>query len=290
MESLYRRANGWMREWGRRLWPDFDERLAAIEATEVVNELGTGPEGFDPLVVGDLIAGGIWMYRDYFRVKVKGVENIPKGAALLICNHSGQLPIDGVMVGIAAFLEGDPPRYVRSMIEKWIPTLPFVSIFFSRLGQLVGTPENCLRLLERGEAVLVFPEGARGINKPFSKRYQLERFGLGFMRLALEAGVPIVPVAVVGAEEQYINVMNLDTVAKALGMPTMPVIPQAFIPILGWIPLPTRYYIEFGAPLSFEGDPDEEDEAVERKVASVKSEIQRMVDEGLERRGDAIFR
>src|ERR1041384_5291636 len=112
------------------------------------------------------------------------------------------------------------------MIKKFIPPLPFASYLFPRWGQIIGTPENCIRLLEDEEAILVFPEGTRGISKPFTRRYQLEDFGLGFMRLAMKTKSPIVPVAVVGAEEQFINVGNLDWLAKAVGAPVLPVVPQ----------------------------------------------------------------
>src|SRR5690606_11241352 len=133
----------------------------------------------------------------------------------------------------------------------------FVSTIFPRIGQVLGTPENARRLLRQGECIVVFPEGARGISKTFKERYRLKDFGLGFLRLALETGTPIVPVSVVGAEEQYISIANLERLGGLLGMPALPVIPQLFLgmPLL----LPTRYRISFGEPLRFEGDPDADD-------------------------------
>lgn len=143
-----------------------------------------------------------WLYRNYFRASAFGIENIPpSGRVIFVSNHSGQLPFDGLVIASAAFLEPPQPRLVRSMVEYFVPTVPFASYLLSRWGQITGTPENCRRLLSSDEAVLVFPEGARGISKPFSKRYQLADFGTGFMRLALEMQAPIVPVAVIGAEE-----------------------------------------------------------------------------------------
>ncbi|MDW8252149.1 MAG: 1-acyl-sn-glycerol-3-phosphate acyltransferase, partial [Myxococcales bacterium] len=147
---------------------------------------------------------------------------------------------------------------------------------------------NARRLLQNGEAVLVFPEGARGISKPFSQRYRMTEFGLGFLRLALETDTPIVPVAVVGAEEQYINLANLTSVAKLVGMPVFPLVPQWFIPGLQ-LPLPTRYHIFFGKPLRFEGDPDDDDAVIEEKVRVVKNTIQEMINQGLKMR-KSIFR
>jgi 1-acyl-sn-glycerol-3-phosphate acyltransferase len=162
-----------------------------------------------------------------------------------------------------------------------VQTLPFFSYIFARWGQITGTPENCRRLLEDEEAILVFPEGAKGISKPFTQRYQLQEFGLGFMRLALETGAPIVPIAVIGAEEQA-PAVNLKPIAKLLGAPAFPVIPAPpFFPIL---PYPVKYRIYFGDPQKFEGDPDDEDEVLEEKVRHVRNEIQSMIRLGLKER------
>jgi 1-acyl-sn-glycerol-3-phosphate acyltransferase len=201
----------------------------------------------------------------------------------LIGNHSGQLPIDALLIGASVFLDAEPPRIIRSMVEKWTQTLPFVATTFSRLGQVVGVPENARRLLEFGEMLLVFPEGARGISKSFSERYRLTDFGLGFMRLALETETPIVPVAVIGGEEQYISLGNLGGVAKAFGMPNFPLIPQFLVPG-GQMPLPTKYRIYFGEPMVFEGDPDDDDAVIEEKVNKVKATIQSMLNRGLKER------
>ncbi len=186
------------------------------------------------------------------------------------------------------FLDGEPPRMIRAMVEKWAHSLPFVSTFFSRVGQVVGVPENARRLLEMGEVLLVFPEGTRGISKPFARRYQLEEFGLGFMRLAIETDTPIVPVAVIGAEEQYINVGNLRWAARALGMPVFPVMPQLFVPG-GQMPLPTKYRLYFGEPMRFSGDPDDDDVVIEEKVWVVKQTIQSMLNRGLKERKGVFF-
>jgi 1-acyl-sn-glycerol-3-phosphate acyltransferase len=167
------------------------------------------------------------------------------------------------------------------MVEKWVPALPYVSTFMARVGQIVGTPENCRRLLESEEAILVFPEGVRGISKLWPQRYQLQEFGLGFMRLALETRTPIVPIAVVGAEEQAPALVDLKPVAKLLGFPAFPVTPTG-LPI----PLPTKYRIYYGDPLRFTGRPDDEDSELDKKVRTVKAAIQSMLHQGLkERRG-----
>jgi 1-acyl-sn-glycerol-3-phosphate acyltransferase len=169
------------------------------------------------------------------------------------------------------------------MLEKWAVGLPFVSLLFTRIGQVVGVPENATRLLAQGEALLVFPEGVRGISKTIDQRYQLTDFGLGFMRLAIETGTPIVPVAVVGGEEQYISVANVDGLAKLLRLPAFPIIPQLLFPG-GQFPLPTKYRIWFGEPMNFSGDPDDDDSIMEEKVWLVKQTIQSMLNRGLKER------
>lgn len=222
-----------------------------------------------------------WVHRRYFRCVVKGIANVPDGPVLIVANHSGQLPYDGVCIGAALFYDREPPRMVRAMIEKFIPSLPFVSYLFPRWGQILGEPENCRRVLAQGEAILVFPEGAKGISKPFTKRYQLEPFGLGFMRLALETKTPVVPVAVVGAEEQ-IPAFNLKPLARAFGWPSFPIMPvPPFLPI---VPFPTKYRIYFGEPMLFEGDHDDDDEVVRKHVRVVENAITSMIQVGLKER------
>ena len=223
-----------------------------------------------------------WMYRHYFRASAFGVENIPAiGRVLFVANHSGQLPWDAMAIGSACFLEPPQPRVVRSMVEYFVPTVPFASYLFSRWGQITGTPENCRRLLASDEAVLVFPEGARGISKPFSKRYQLAEFGKGFMRLALEMQAPIIPIAVIGAEEQA-PAINVKSLAKLFRMPSFPIVPYPpFVPLL---PLPVKYRVYFGEAMTFTGDADDDDEVLDEKVKTVKSRIQSMIQTGLRER------
>jgi 1-acyl-sn-glycerol-3-phosphate acyltransferase len=143
----------------------------------------------------------------------------------------------------------------------------------------VGTPENCRRLLAADEAILVFPEGVRGLNKPFRQRYQLQRFGAGFLRLALESGAPVVPIGVVGAEEQAPALFDLKPLAKLLSFPAFPITPTV-LPF----PLPSRYHIHVGAPMRFQGAPDEEDEALERMVAEVEAAVRALLARGLAER------
>ncbi len=258
--------------------PGTRERLEKL--TPPRNEYGVDPYGFDPDFAVAAVAPFLWLYRRYFRVQVHGIERVPaEGRVLLVPNHSGQLPFDAAMLGMSLLVEMDPPRFVRALVEKWVPTLPFVSSFYARLGQVVGTPENCRRLLAAEEAIMVFPEGVRGLNKPFRERYRLRDFGFGFLRLALEAQAPVVPVGIVGAEEQAPALADLKPLARLLAMPALPVTPTPFA-----LPLPTRYHIHFGEPMRFTGSPDDEDAVLAEKVDAVKRAVQELLDQGLRER------
>ena len=258
--------------------PGTRERLEQL--TPPRNEYGVDPYGFDIDYLQAAAAPVLWLYRKYFRVEAFGLENVPdEGRVLLVGNHSGQLPFDAAMVEMACLIDKDPPRAVRALVDKWVPTLPFVSTLFARCGQVVGTPENCRRLLAADEALLVFPEGTRGLNKPFSERYTLKDFGLGFLRLALESHAPIVPVGVVGAEEQAPGIFDLKPIANLFAFPHFPITPTV-LPF----PLPVRYRLWFGQPLRFDGSPDDEDAVLEAKVARVKGAVATQIALGLEQR------
>lgn len=260
------------------LGEDFNARLARVPLA--LGPSGVDPFGLDPQWAKYALGTVAFLHRRYFRSEVHGIENVPPGRVLLIANHSGQIPVDGALIGASMFMDAEPPRIVRAMVERWAVTLPFISLLFSRVGQVVGVPENAERLLEQGEALLVFPEGSRGISKTFDQRYKLTEFGLGFMRLAIETDTPIVPIAVIGGEEQYISVANVDALAKLFRMPAFPVLPQLLLPG-GQLPLPTKYRIYFGEPMTFRGDPDDDDAVIEEKVWLVKQTIQSMVNRGV---------
>jgi 1-acyl-sn-glycerol-3-phosphate acyltransferase len=260
--------------------PELEARLDRIPTR--LGPYGIDPFGFDPQFVKRIVGLAAWLYKSYFRCKTFGIDNVPDGRCFIVANHSGQLPFDAAMITAAVFLEREPPRYVRSMVERFVPRTPFVSMFLSRCGQILGTPENCRRLLEAEEGILVFPEGVRGLNKTWDERYRLQRFGQGFMRLALETNTPIVPAVVIGAEEQAPSFFNLRGLGRLLGVPALPVTPlHPLLPGLGLLPLPTRYRIHFGEPLRFTGDPNDDDDVMQVKVDQVKTAMQRMIDEGL---------
>jgi 1-acyl-sn-glycerol-3-phosphate acyltransferase len=265
--------------------PTITARIDALPRHNL-NELGVDPFGCDPEIVKLIAPFMMFLKERYFRVEAHGTNNIPAdGRFLLIGNHSGQLPFDAAMVGTTVLAEAPKPRLVRGMVERWSADLPFVSELFVRSGQIVGDPRVCARLLEAEEAVLVFPEGARGISKLFAQRYQLGDFGQGFMRLALQTRAPIVPFAVIGAEEQAPAIADIRPLARLLGLPAAPVIFPQMLPI----PLPTRYRIWFGEPMEFRGAVDDDDEVVAGHVKKVKHTIQRMVDYGLKKRTSVFF-
>lgn len=268
----------------RLLGADFEDRLQILSRRYELR--GGDPFGFDPEAVRQAALPSAFFHRTYFRTEVFDVDRVPAGRVILVANHSGQIPIDAAIIGCALFFDATPPRITRAMVDKWTATLPFVSTFFSRMGQVVGLPENARRLLEMEELLLVFPEGMRGISKPFRERYQLKDFGSGFMRLAMATNTPVVPLAVVGAEEQYVSFGSLGWAAKTLGMPVFPLVPQ--LALGAPLPLPTRYRLFFGEPMFFEGDPDDTKDVGE-KVFLVREAVQHILRRGLAQRR-SVFR
>lgn len=249
-----------------------------------LNEFGYDPWGLHP-ESAKLYFSLAKRISAYFRPEFHGLEHLPAGRVLIVPNHSGQLPFDGLVISVAALLRAEPPRLLRSMAERWVPTLPWVSEYFSRSGVVVGDPINCRNLLLEDNAILVFPEGTRGSGKVWRDRYRLRKFGRGFMRLALQTDTPIVPVALIGGEESIVSVHDARRLARLFGAPYVPVHPLA--PLLGplaYVPLPVKFHVWFGEPLRFTGPFDDEDAAIEAKVAIVERAVQRLIDDGLERR------
>lgn len=268
-----------------------DEQVAFIKR-RLNGEYSTDPFGMDPEVIAVVRPFVRFMYRTWWRVKAEGLENVPAtGRALLVANHSGVLPWDGAMIA-AAVAEDHPAqndRIVRSLHLHWFTTLPFVAPTLAAMGQVPGLPENAIRLLQNDELVCVFPEGLKGVGKLYKDRYKLARFGRGgFVQAALRAQAPIVPVAVVGAEEIYPMLANAQPIAKLLGMPYFPITP--FFPwlgVLGAIPLPTRWSITFCEPLPTDTyDPSEADDplTVLGLTELVRERIQATIDAKLAER------
>lgn len=191
------------------------------------------------------------LFRNYWRVDQTGLENVPaSGPVLFVCNHSGTLPMDALMVKTGVFEEKG--RHVRLLAADLALSLPLVGEFARKGGSTLACEEDALRLLGGGEAVAVFPEGFKGIGKPFRERYRLQRFGRGgFVEVALRARVPIVPVAIVGAEEIFPMLANVKPLARLFGFPYFPVTPTfPWLGPLGMIPLPSKWVIEYGEPIA----------------------------------------
>ncbi|MCX4818517.1 acyltransferase family protein [Streptomyces sp. NBC_01142] len=200
------------------------------------------------------------LYEKYFRVEVKGIENIPSdGGALVVANHSGTLPLDGLMLQVAVHDNHPADRHLRLLAADLVFMLPVVNELARKAGHTLACAEDAERLLQRGEVVGVMPEGFKGIGKPFSERYKLQRFGRGgFVSTALRAGAPIVPCSIVGAEEIYPMIGNAKTLARLLGFPYFPITPTfPWLGPLGAVPLPTKWTIQFGEPIPTDGYPPE---------------------------------
>ena len=193
-----------------------------------------------------------FLYDRWWRVKATGVENVPAhGRALLAANHAGILPWDATMMSVAIMREHPLPRYPRFLVLNWAFELPYVSMAIRKVGGVVASPHNALRLLEDDQLVAVFPEGVKGTGKPYSERYRLQRFGRGgFVELALRSGAPIVPVAVVGSEEIYPKLGEAPLLARLTGAPFFPLTPLfPWLGPAGAIPLPSKWRIEFCEPI-----------------------------------------
>ncbi|MDB5229154.1 MAG: acyltransferase family protein [Bacteroidota bacterium] len=217
-----------------------------------------------------------FLYESFFKVETFGLENVPtNGRCLIIPNHSGQLPFDGMLVGYSLLTNPNGARAPKAMVERFLPSVPFIGNWLSSVGAVIGDPINCERMLDNEEAIIVFPEGTRGSNKLYKHRYQLQRFGAGFMHLAMKHNAPIIPVAIIGMEESIRSYADIKPLAKLFGIPVMPLV----IPFI----FPSKVYIYFGKPIHFENDVYKEHEIKER-VEKVKSAISKLLKQGLEKR------
>lgn len=196
------------------------------------------------------------IYRDWFRVRMRGIEHVPAaGPALVVANHSGVLPLDAVMLQSGLYDEHPGHRNLRLLGADLVYAIPGLAELARKSGHARACPAEAGRLLRAGELVGVFPEGFKGIGKPFTERYQLQRFGRGgFAATAIEAGVPIIPCAIVGAEEIYPMIGNAGSLARILRLPYFPLTPLfPWLGPLGAIPLPSNWIIEFSPPVLADG-------------------------------------
>lgn len=237
------------------------------------------PWGLEPArAINDIKA--IWpFYKYYFDVKLHGKEKVQDLPYMVVSNHTGQIPIDGLLICTAFATELDKPKILRPLVERFLTSLPFLGRWSSEGGAVLGDRINCLNLLKRGESILVFPEGVRGIAKDSKDHYKLQRFTKGFLRMALSSKVEILPIAVVGAEEFFPYVIHMKRIAKLLRLPAFPVSANLF-------PLPSPVDIYIGDPYRLPDELSSEalDEELEPHIVALEKQIEQMTQAGLAHR------
>lgn len=274
--------NGYVeRRWGRE---------ALRSRIEEVDDFGLDPE-----LEAKLRPAIDLLYRHYFRVEVENIGNVPRtGRAVVVANHGGTLPLDGAMLRTAIRLDHPSRRDLRWLAEDFVFYLPFAGVFLNRIGAVRACPENAERLLEKEGLVAVFPEGAHGVKKLFRERYQLQRFGRGgYIRLCMRMRAPLIPCAVIGAEETNPLLFRFESIASLWKLPYLPITPTfPLLGPLGLLPAPTRWKLRFGEPVSFDNyGPEALDDhlLVGRLSERVRNSIQSLLDSGLSQRKSVWF-
>lgn len=237
------------------------------------------PWGFNLDTISQALDIVLPIYRNYFRVRVFGMENVKDRPYMIVSNHTGQIPIDGMLITSAFAFEMEQPRILHSMIERFMAGLPFIGDLTAQTGSILGDRDNCKWLLNQGESILVFPEGVRGINKSTKDFYKLQKFSHGFYRIALQAQTQILPVSVIGAEEMFPVVFQGGKFGKKFGLPSLP------IP-LNLIPLPSPIDIYIGEPISVPADlsPEAPDKEIRPHVYQIEKTIKKNINTGLHAR------
>ena len=273
----------------RAVW---EHRLAAgltLARRRLLGDYQVDEFGFDPDLTENAILPALRpLYERWFRVEVNGVDNIPaEGPALLVANHAGGLwALDAAMTAVAVHVEHPAGRYLRLLGADLIFRTPVLGSLVRKAGGTLACADDVERLLAAGELVGVWPEGFKGIGKPFAERYKLQRFGRGgFVHAAIKAGVPIIPVSIIGSEEIHPVLGNAKTIARILNLPYFPLTPTfPWLGPLGLVPLPSKWYIEFGAPIHTERlDAGEADDAAlvleitDRVRESIQSTLYRLL-------------
>ena len=242
--------------------------------------------GADPDVTADTLTVLMFFYMFYFRVEAHGVENLPDdGPGLIVSNHAPVLPFDAAMIAMAAMLEAEKPRFIRSIINRAIADIPYFSTLMYRTGQVMGCDENVRRIFENGNLVLVFPTGAEGDMNTIFNKYRVHDFTIGFMEYALRFKTPVVPTCVTGSEEAALTLAKINTnLAGFKHIPVTPIFP--WLGPLGLIPFPTKFNVYFEPPIAYHeehrADMDNP-EKVRVLVDGLRDHIQDMLDRALGR-------
>jgi 1-acyl-sn-glycerol-3-phosphate acyltransferase len=256
-------------------------RLAALRAAQAGRE---DPFGLDVSAIERALPVVLALYRWWFRVQSEGHEHLPRrGGAILVANHGGLLPFDGAMAALDVMLKTDPPRVLRPLVARFVRDLPLVRDFYAGTGPVIGTRDNFRRLLEQRELVLVFPEGTAAIHKTVPDRYRLQHFHPGFVEEAVRLRVPVIPVAIVGPDDQAPILYDVKTIARWLRLPAFPITPTfPWLGPLGLLPYPVRYRIVYGEPLALhEQAPREAADdrpRMDEMAARVRLTVQHLVD------------
>jgi 1-acyl-sn-glycerol-3-phosphate acyltransferase len=219
------------------------------------------------------------LYRLYFRVRVFGAENVQEKPYIVVSNHTGQIPLDGMLITIAFIFDVTPPRVLRAMVERFMAQLPFLADFAAQTGSILGDRINCQYLLDHGESILVFPEGVRGVSKNTPDYYRIKKFSHGFYRIALQKKTPILPICVIGAEEMFPFVFHPRKFAKMLGLPALPLSANL-------LPLPSPIDIYIGSEISIPEHLHDEspEKEINENVYHIEQTIKRMLIHGLKNR------
>jgi 1-acyl-sn-glycerol-3-phosphate acyltransferase len=273
----------------------WDERVAGALAflrRRLSGQYEIDEFGFDPELVEQVFQPLLrLLYRDWFRTEVSGIEHLPeKSAGLVVANHSGTVALDALMLSVAVHSEHPAARHLRLLGADLVFRMPFLSELARKSGATVACAPDVERLLGAGELVGVFPEGFKGVGKRYADRYKLQRFGRGgFVSAALRTGQPIVPVAIVGAEETYPMLGDIKPLARLIGLPYFPITPTfPWLGPLGLVPLPSKWLIEFCPPIQTEALVDQADDpmVVFNLADQVRETIQQTLHKLLERRPD----
>lgn len=237
------------------------------------------PWGFNLELCEKTLRKIVPIYRSYFRVRVFGIENVKDHSYIVASNHTGQIPLDAMLITTAFLMDVAPPRVLRAMVERFMAQLPFIGDFAAQTGSILGDRANCSYLIDHGESILVFPEGVRGISKNTPDFYKLKTFSEGFYRIALQKKTPVLPVCVIGAEEMFPFVFHSKKLAKILKVPAIPLTANLF-------PLPSPIDIYIGPEIAIPAHLETEasDKEVKENVFHIENTIKRMLITGLKNR------